>query len=203
MLNIYVEDGARDISQIRYITDNSSSISSRVTVPGYKVTSNNNAIKNHAYKSSFGDPRISGTNRSVYSQYVHGIQISRMDFGFYFKIFISLIAALMLTFASFFIKVDIAPRFALPTGAYFGAVANTSLHNSLLPSSGAFGLIDIITGIGLFTIFLSIALSIYSYYLFVYNNEKALSNLFDRIILLVLSTCCIIANIVIPLIARG
>lgn len=204
MLNLHIEDGARDITQIRYIADNDSNISSRVTIPGYKITSNRNVIKNHNYKSSFGDPRVSSANKNIYSQYISSIQISRLDFGFYFKIFLSLFAALLLTFISFFIKAsEIAPRFALPTGAYFGAVANTYVTNSLLPSSGAFGLIDIINGIGLFTIFSSIALSIFSYYLVIHKHEKLLSNLFDKIIVLVLGICCILANIAIPLVARG
>lgn len=201
VLNIYVEDADRDGTKLRYIADDASQISSRVTIPGYTIKSIGQVVRTHTYSTTFGDPRR--TDKSIYSQYVSSIHISRVSFGFYFKIFISLFAALALTFASFFIKASDGPRFALPTGAYFGAVANTYIANSLVPAYGGFGLIDIITGIGLFTIFLAISLSLYSYYLITRKNEPAYSRLFDRIALLVLVFCCLAANIVIPLVGRG
>jgi hypothetical protein len=201
VLNIYVEDADRDGTKLRYIADEASQISSRVTIPGYTIKDVGQVVKTHTYNTTFGDPRRA--DKSIYSQYISSIHISRVSFGFYFKIFLSLFAALLLTFASFFIKASEGPRFALPTGAYFGAVANTYIANSLLPASGGFGLIDIITGIGLFTIFLAITLSLYAYYLISRKNEPTYSRLFDRIALLVLGVCCLAANIVIPLVARG
>lgn len=199
-LTICIEDGAKDYTEQRYISDESSNISSRLAIPGYRVGSYNSTVKDHIYHSSFGDPREPADSQSVYSQYVVSIPISRSNFGVYFKIFLSLFAALLLNFIGFFIKAsDIGPRLALPTGAFFGAVANTYVTNAILPLSGAFGLTDIITGIGLLTIFLSILLSLYSYYLLVQKKEKVFSVLFDKAIFAILLICCIVANIVIPL----
>lgn len=202
MLNIYIEDGARDGTKIRFVADNTSNISSRLSIPGFKVTGHSNVVKTHTYRSSYGDPRIENDSRKVFSQYIAAVQIKRIDFGFYFKIFLSLFAAALLTLSSFFIKAsDVGPRFALPTGAYFGAVANTYLANSLIPSSGSFGLVDHIAGIGLFTIFMSLALALLSNY-YTRKDEKEMSLALDRT-MFVVGTCYIAANIIIPWCARG
>lgn len=203
MLNIYIEDGARDGTKIRFVADTTSNISSRLSIPGFKVTGHSNVVKTHTYRSSYGDPRIENDSRKVFSQYIAAVQIKRIDFGFYFKIFLSLFAAALLTLSSFFIKAsDVGPRFALPTGAYFGAVANTYLANSLIPSSGSFGLVDHIAGIGLFTIFMSLALALLSNY-YTRKDEKEMSLALDRTMFVVVGTCYIAANIIIPWCARG
>ncbi|QWR77550.1 hypothetical protein [Candidatus Magnetomonas plexicatena] len=202
MLNIYVEDGAKDGTKLRYVADKTSNISSRLNIPGFKITSHSNVVKTHTYKSSYGDPRLSPDSKKVFSQYIAAIQIKRVDFGFYLKIFLSLFAALLLTLSSYFIKPsDVGPRFALPTGAYFGAVANTYLANSLLPTSGSFGLVDHVAGVGLFTIFISIATSLLSNY-YARMEDKELSLALDRTMFKVVSICCVAANIIIPWCAR-
>uniref|UniRef100_UPI00036CC596 hypothetical protein n=1 Tax=Herbaspirillum lusitanum TaxID=213312 RepID=UPI00036CC596 len=58
MLNIYLEDGARDSTKLRYVADASSNVSSRVQISGYKITGKSNVVKPHAYRSSYGDPRV-------------------------------------------------------------------------------------------------------------------------------------------------
>lgn len=204
MLNIYLEDGARDGTKLRYEADPSANRSSRVSIPGYRIIGNGNVIKTHTYKSSYGDPRVAENTQRVFSQYIYALEINRIDFGLYVKLFLSLFAALLLTLSSFFIKPsDIGPRFSLPTGAYFGAVANSYVVNSILPSSGSFGLVDHIAGIGLFTIFLSIALSLASHYLYVRKDEKDLSTVLDRAMFIVVGFSCLFANIIIPLCARS
>ena len=203
MLNIYLEDGGRDGTKLRFLADKNSNYSSRLSIPGYRITAVDNVVKNHTYKSSYGDPRVAPDARKTFSQYIAGLSITRLDYGFYFKIFLSLFAALALTLSSFFIKAsDVAPRFALPTGAYFGAVANSYVANSILPPSGTFGLVDYVAGLGLFTIFLSIALSLVSVNL-LKRDEKVESHVFDRVMFVAVGIGCVAANIIIPLCARG
>jgi hypothetical protein len=186
------------------VADESSNISSRLSISGFKITGNSNVVKTHTYKSSYGDPRVASGSKKVFSQYIAAVQIKRIDFGFYFKIFLSLFAASLLTLASFFIKpTDAGPRFALPTGAYFGAVANSYLANSLLPSSGAFGLVDHIAGIGLFTIFMSLALALLSNYYTTRKDDKEMSLALDRTMFCVVAFCYLAANVIVPWCARG
>lgn len=202
MLNIYVEDGARDGSKIRYVADNASDLSSRVSVPGFNITGTSSIVKNHTYKSSYGDPRLAENTRATFTQYIFAINIERSGFGLYFKILLGLFAACVLALASFFIKPsDVGPRFALPTGAYFGAVGNTYIANAILPSSGTFGVMDCIYGIGLIIITLSIVSSLFSHYLFVQRDEKILARVLDKTLFAVILISGLAANIIIPLCA--
>jgi ABC-type multidrug transport system fused ATPase/permease subunit len=204
MLNIYIEDGTRDGTKMRYVADETSNISSRLNIPGFKITGASNVVKTHTYKSPHGDPRLSAENKKVFSQYIAAIKIVRVDLGFYFKIFLYLFAALLLTLASLFIKSsDASPRFSLPTAAYFGAVANSYMANALLPPSGVFGLVDYVSGIGLFTIFITIAASLVSNYYSTRKDDEEMSFVLDRVIFLVVGLPCVAANIFIPWVARG
>jgi len=204
MLNIYIEDGSRDGTKLRYVADDSSNISSRVKVPGYTILGVRNVVKAHTYRSTYGDPRAAAGERKTFSQYGVGIDIKRSTLGVYMKIFLALFAALALALSNFFVKPsDVGPRFSLPTAAYFGAVANSYVANSILPPSGSFGLVDFVAGFGMGTIFLTIALSLLSNYLFVKQNEQAMALALDRIMFFTVGICCVVANIVIPLSAQG
>ncbi|MEO5350890.1 MAG: hypothetical protein H7836_14790 [Magnetococcus sp. YQC-3] len=204
MLNIYIEDGARDATKLRYVADQSSNVSSRVKIPGYKIIKNSNTVKPHTYKSAYGDPRRVDGDKKTYTQYVVGVEIERSSMGVFAKIFISLFAALALALSNFFVKPsDVGPRFSLPSAAFFGAVANSYVANSILPPSGSFGLVDFVAGFGMGTIFLTIALSLLSNYFYVKKDEKALSYALDRVMFFVVALCCVAANVVVPMSALG
>jgi len=198
MLNVYIENGEMDGTKLRFVADETSNISSRLKISGFKITGKSNVVKNHTYKTSYGSPNRPADSRSIYSQYIAAIEISRVNYGFYFKVFLSLFAAILLALSSFCINpADVAPRFGLPTSAYFGAVANTYLVSSLLPASGSFGLVDSISLIGLFTIFIAIVLSLVAAY-YNRNDKKDLVVVFDKVMLWVVGLCCLAANIIIP-----
>ncbi|RFB68591.1 MULTISPECIES: hypothetical protein [unclassified Herbaspirillum] len=204
MLNIYLEDGARDSTKLRYVADTSSNVSSRVQISGYKITGKSNVVKPHAYRSSYGDPRVDAKSEKVFTQYIAGINIARSSAGVYNKIFLSLFAALALALCSFYVKAsDVGPRFSLPSAAYFGAVANSYVANSILPPSGSFGLVDYVAAFGLATIALSLILALLSNFIMVKKEDKALSYALDRVMFWVLLSSCVLANIAIPWAARG
>lgn len=81
-------------------------------------------------------------------------------------------------------------------------MANSYIANGLVPPSGTFGLIDHVAGVGLLTIFISIAVSLLSNY-FGRKDDKELSFVLDRTMFWVVASCCIAANITIPLCAAG
>jgi hypothetical protein len=204
MLNIYLEDGARDITRLRYVADPSSNVSSRVRISGYQITGKANVVKPHAYRSTYGDPRVADKTEKVFSQYIVGISITRSSTGVYVKIFLSLFAASALALCSFFVKAsDVGPRFALPSAAYFGAVANSYVANAILPPSGSFGLGDYVAAFGLGTIALSLILALLSNFIFVKKDDKALSYVLDRVMFWVLLVSCVAANIAVPWAAMG
>ncbi|MDB5966546.1 MAG: hypothetical protein JWQ72_3046 [Polaromonas sp.] len=202
MLNIYVEDGTNDVSRLRYVADTATNISSRVKVPGYSITGIGSVVKPHTYKTTYGDPRSAEGKRTTYSEYTFAVSIKRASMGVYLKLFIGLFAGVILTLGSFFIRPsDTGPRFGLPSAAYFGAVANTYMVSSLMPSTGQFGLADLVTGIGLFTISLCVVATLASGYYYLRKDEKEFSRHLDRASWVVIFIGYVAVNIVLPFVA--
>lgn len=201
-LNLYVEDARMDAARLRYVADPASGISSRVRIAGYDVSRTAEQVsKPHTYRTAYGDPRAEG-GRSTFSMYTWGVNIQRAGMGVYFKVFIGLFAGMALCFASFGLRAsDAGPRFSMVAGSYFGAVANSYLAASLIPSSGQFGLVEYVTFIGLFTIFFSLVATIASIYLWSIRGEKELSRAFDLVTVGVAGLGYVAVNVALPLAA--
>jgi hypothetical protein len=203
LLTISLEDQGLQSYQLRYIPDVAgSTISSRVKVPGYKIYDQTTTVKPHSYKTPRGDPALPTDFKATYSQFIFGIWLQRPDYGFYFKMFQGLFAAVAIATLAFFIKpTDVDPRFGLSVGAFFAAVANTYVVASLLPDSGAMTLTDMVNGIGMGVIFLTLLQSTISLYLYDRRGLEALSGLFDKVSFVVLAVVYIIINFAIPWVA--
>jgi hypothetical protein len=202
MLNIYIEDSANDVRRMRYVPDPTSGISSRVKVSGYDITGMSTVVKPHTYKTSYGDPRVEEGKRTTFSEYNYGVTIKRNGIGVFMKLFIGLYAGVLLTFCSFFIRpTETAPRYAFPTASYFGVVANAYMAHSLLPSSGHFGLADLVTAIGLFTITFCVIASLISVYYYLRKKEEDFSRKLDRVSLKYIGAGFIAVNILLPVCA--
>ena len=199
MLNIYVEDSANDVKHMRYIPDSSSGISSRVKIPGYNITGMSTVVKSHTYKTSYGDPRISEGKRTTFSEYNYAVTIKRNSVGVFLKLFVGLYAGVLLTICSFYIHPsDTGSRFALPSASYFGVIANAYMTTSMLPSSGYFGLADLVTSIGLFTITLCVIASLISVYCYLQKDEKDFSRQIDVVSRRYITVGFIAVNILLP-----
>lgn len=202
MLNIQMEDGARDVTQIRYVADPQSSVSSRARVPGYRITGSGTVVKNHTYKSAYGDPRMKAGTHKTFSEFNFAVSVKRVDMGLYFKIFIGLFAGMLLTFTSFALRAsEGSARVSMPVGSYFGAVANSYLVGSMLPSSGQFGLVEYVSFLGLFTIFTCLAASVVSMYIWSILGKKELSRAFDMATVTTIGLFYVAINIALPVCA--
>jgi hypothetical protein len=201
LLVIALEDGARDGTKLRYVADSDSNVSSRVRIAGYKVSGFSAVVKNHTYKSAYGDPRFKDGARKTFTEFVYGLKIARMSMGLYFKLLLALFAGITLTICSFFIRPpDNGSRFSLPTASYFGAVANSYTISSTLPSTGQFGLIDYVTALGLMTIFLCMSATLVSAYYHT-RKDEAFSRTLDRATRTTVGIMYILANVALPLTA--
>ncbi|MEZ4367665.1 MAG: hypothetical protein R2939_15520 [Kofleriaceae bacterium] len=197
LLTIRLEDAARDATQLRYVADGDSNISSRVRITGYRVAEHAFVVKPHTYRSTYGDPR--GADRKTFTEYVFGISIERSSIGLYVKLLIGLFAGGLLTLLSFFLRPTDSPRFGFPTTAYFGAVANSYLISSMLPSSGEFGLVDYVTGIGFFTISVCLVSSLVSWHYYVIRKDEVFSQAFDRATRLWVFIIFVSMNLLLPI----
>jgi len=203
LLTISIEDQGLQSYRLRFIPDiGGSAISSRVKVPGYQIYNQTITVKPHSYKTPRGNPTLPADFKATYSQFIFGIWLQRPDFGYYFKMFQGLFAAVAIAMLAFFIKpTDVDPRFGLGVGAFFAAIANTYVVSSLLPDSGAMTLTDMVNGIGMGLIFLSLVQSTISLYLYDRRGLERLSGLFDQVSFVVLLLAYVTINVIVPWVA--
>ena len=198
ILNIEIEDKKTERQNLIYVAENGTSdINPSVQVHGYNIGKILVVEKQHIYNSNFGDPRL-GQGRTLYSQLRAGIDISRPDLGFYFRIFIGLFIAVAAALVALFIKPTQAePRFGLGAGALFVAIANNIITSGLIPKTGTLTLADMVNDIGLLLILITIIESTISLYIYDVKGEKKLSRKLDIISFIILLTIYIIINAII------
>jgi hypothetical protein len=198
VLTLSIEDEQNDRSDLLFVAENDTSdFSSRVQIPGYKIDNITVIEKPHTYKSNFGDPRISNNN-TTFSQLRMGIDISRPDLGFYFRIFIGLFVAVAAALLALFIKpTKVDPRFVLGSGALFVAIANFIITSELIPKTGIMALADMVNNLGLILILVTLIESSISLYLYENKGEKKLSWVLDRVSVALLLVIYVVINIAI------
>ena len=203
LLTIAIEHPGHSRGALRFVADQeNSSISSRVHVPAYRQSAPTVLEKPHSYKTTRGDPRLSPGTKSTYSQLRMGIPIDRSGWGLYFKLFQSLFVAVVLALLAFFIRpTEVDPRFGLGVGGLFAAVANAYVISSLVPDTGNLALADIINGVGIGVILLTVVQSTISLHLYTSRGEEALSRKFDRLSFAIILPSYIIFNIALALAA--
>jgi hypothetical protein len=200
LLTIAVEHPAHQRHHVQFVADQeNSSVSSRVSVPAYRLGSAVVIEKPHSYKTTRGDPRLPAGTKSTYSQLRMGIPIERAGWGLFFKMFQSLYVAVLLAHLAFFIRpTEVDPRFGLGVGGLFAAVANAYVISSLVPDTGMLALADIINGVGIAAILLTVAQSTVSLHLYSVWGEEALSRAFDRLSFFIVLTFYVLLNFALP-----
>ena len=183
LLTINIETPEYRRGELLFRADSeNSAVSSRVRVPGYVIDGMVAVEKPHAYKTGRGDPRIPKGTKTTHSQFRCGVKIRRPDAGLYVKMFQALFVACGIALLALFIKpTDVDPRFGLGVGALFAGVANSYITSSLVPDTGVMTLADLVNGVGIAIILMSIVESTISLYLYDRRGSEALSRLFDRV----------------------
>ncbi len=165
MLNIYIEDTTRDASRLRFVADTEqTNISSRVNIPGFEVYDGiHSTVKPHSYKSTYSSPSAADGEDRVFSQYIVGIPINRIDVGFFLKIIIPYFLSVLLGLFSLFSHKTNADSLGLSGASFFGVVANAYVVSSLTPpNGGGFGLTDMINSVSLMSVIFVVVMSLYS-----------------------------------------
>jgi hypothetical protein len=203
-ITIAIELPGKLREELLFVADEkNSTVSSRVKAPGYEIYQTKLLEKAHSYKTARGDPRLpEGVGvKSTHSQLRYGIGIHRVGWSFYFKMFEGLFVAVAISMLALFIKpTNLDPRFGLGVGALFAAVANTYMTTQLEPDTGEIALADIINGLGIGMIFLTMIQSTISLTLYEANHE-VLSRWFDKITFAVFFLGYTEINLILPLAA--
>lgn len=186
---------------VQFVPDaDGSAVSSRVSVPAYKLRLAGVVEKPHSYKTARGDPRLPAGAKSTYSQLRMGLTLERGGWGLYFKMFQSLYVAVLLALLAFFIRpTEVDPRFGLGVGALFAGVANAYVISSLVPDTGVMSLADVVNGVGIATILLTVVQSAISLYLYTTREAPEVSRVFDRVSFAVILPGYALVNVLLPL----
>jgi hypothetical protein len=203
LLTINIENPRYGRHQVQFVPDQANSgVSSRVRVAAYAVRGAELIEKPHSYKTTRGDPRLTPGTKSTYSQCRLGIELRRDSWGFYFKMFQALYVAVTIAMLAMFVKpTNVDPRFGLGVGGLFAAVANSYVTSSLIPDTGVMTVADLVNGIGIGMILLTVVQSTVSLHLFERLGLEALSRRFDQVSFAVLASGYLAINIALPLAA--
>ncbi len=181
-LTIRVEESDHQWKTLQYVPDiKETNYSSRVKVPGYMIHSSALVNKPHAYKSSRGDPLAPDAEKAVYTQLTYALGIQRPDWGLYFKMFQGLFASVAIAFLAFLLAPAAGDRIGLGVGAFFAAMANAYINLAELPGVGRVTLTDMVNGIGMVTILLTLFATIISTYIAESKGDVKRARAFDRI----------------------
>jgi len=174
-IELEIEDIDNDVSKLVFVPDIAGSkIDKDVHLDGWEIKDFGMKVVDHTYESNYGDPSIPRDEYSAYSRVIVYFTIQREGTGLFFKLFVGLFISVLISIMTFFINpIDLDPRFGLPVGAIFAAIASEYVISSTLPQNQRLTLVDILHVISFIYIFICIVISAISLHLIKHENEKA------------------------------
>jgi hypothetical protein len=180
-LVIAVEDGEHEEALVTLTADSENSrIDPKVHVPGFRVRNFESAIVQHAYKTNYGDVTLPSDSETIYSRCEFALNIERPGFGYTLKLMWGMWLSALVALLALFIKpINVDPRFGLPVGAIFAAMANQYIVSSVLPDSATVTSADIAGMATIIVILIGVAESVASLWLYE-SDQVTLSKRLDR-----------------------
>lgn len=199
MLTIEIENKYYPWSRMQYVPDvQASSVSSRGKLPGYALgNSIVLATKAHRYKTNRGYPHMKHGKGAVYDRLIFAVEISRPDWGLYYKMFLFLFASVAVSLLVFIMKPTSSERVGLGVGAFFSAVASSYVTTSELPGVGILTLCDLINILGMVTIFLTVLSSVIVKHIAVDKEDYDFAKLVNRLTFWIFLVGYIASNVII------
>ncbi len=199
LMTIRFEDSARQFYDLVYVPDRTgSTVSSHANIPGYEIIGSGLLEKKFSYKTSRGDPRLPEGYKSTFSHLVYGISIKRPSWSTHINVFLGIFASVAIAFLAFFINPEQSgPKIVMGVGAFFAAVGSTYVISSQVPQSNEMGLVEVITGVSLITIFLTLLTSALSIHIYTRLSMPAQSQRLERMAQIIFVAGYVIFNVVV------
>jgi len=180
-LRLSIENSQYDSRYFVFVPDTvGMSYDPRFALRGWLIDSCIISTGSKSYETAFGDESLAKPH-TEYSAYRVRLSIRRDAGGLFWKMFLGMYIAFLISYFCFFIHADsMDSRFGLSVGSLFAVVGNKYIIESALPESTSFTLVDTLHGITLFFILAVIAANAYSLRLFKTNKIKK-ANKFDII----------------------
>lgn len=180
-LRLSLENSQFDSKALIFVPDTvGKNFDPRFTLRGWNIDSFDVTSNIKMYETNFGDQSIMKPH-TEYSSYRVKIGIRRDAGELFWKMFLGMYVAFLISYICFYIHADnIDSRFGLSVGSLFAAIGNKYIIDSSLPESTSFTLVDMLHGITLLFISLIVASSVYSLRL-VKKDKLKEANRFDFI----------------------
>jgi hypothetical protein len=174
-IEIIIEDADKVSSRQVFVPDVAGSkIDRGVSIPGWDIEDFKIKVVDNTYETNYGDPYVPPNEYATYSRVVASFTLTRHGNGLFFKLFIGLFISVLISVLTFFVTpTDLDPRFGLPVGAIFAAIASLYVINSTLPQNARLTLVDVLHDISFIAIFVCIMLSTISLHLYKQDKIKA------------------------------
>lgn len=196
VLTIDIEDENLGADSLVYVADANTAIDPDLSVPGWNVKLDAPKIEAHEYPTNYG-LKFSGQTSSSYSRAVFQVELLRSDFGPLFKQFWISALSVILGLLAFRVRAtDLDARFGLGVGSIFAASANAFVIADSLPQSTEITLAEQINFLSVGTIFLCVAVSVWSLRI-CYRGRDAASEKLDLWAMVVIAMGYLAANAVI------
>jgi hypothetical protein len=172
--SIQIEDGENEIETLVYVLDSDNlGKSPDIKIPGWALDKFYFGVVPYTYNTNYGDPSLPPENQSVFSRFYCSIRVIRGGIGYFVKLLFGMFIAAVIAFLAFFIKpTDLDPRFGLGVGGIFAAVASQYVITSSLPDTNIMTIADQLHIATFLFVFLSIAESTISLWLFNSGREQ-------------------------------
>ncbi len=192
-LRLSIENSQYESKSLIFVTDTiGKHFDPRFTLHGWTIDSFSISTGTKIYESNFGD--TTNIPRTEYSNFKVKIEIKRDAIGLFWKMFLGMYVALLISYVCFYIHADsIESRFGLSVGALFAVIGNKYIIDSSLPESISFTLVDTLHGITLVFILAVITSTTYSLKILKKGKTKEASR-FDMIAAQVLMIIYLILN---------
>lgn len=176
-----VENSQYDASSLIFVADTvGKNFDPRFVLRGWQIDSFTLYTGIKAYETGFGDPALE-TPHMDYSSFRVKVSLHRDATDLFWKMFLGMYAAFLISFICFFIHADnIDSRFGLSVGALFAVIGNKYVVESSMPEATSFTLVDALHGVTLLFIFAVVTTSVYALKLAKANKLKQ-ANRFDLI----------------------
>ena len=171
-LTIAIEDQNNRLDKLVYNADVASSGRSRhLTVPGWRVSTEDPRVVINAYETNFGNQELPKDYVSRYTQFNYTIELRKPILLSLFKTLWPTLLAVMLAIIGLFLPAQSATRFEMGLGAVLAIAANKLAITSSVQDIAEFGFVDLVQIVSGFVVFSMLLESVIAKRCFDRNTE--------------------------------
>lgn len=195
VLTVRVQDAESEIHKVVLVPDAKGSVARDIDVHGWKAGAFEAVSTTDEFETNFGDVGLPTGSKAVYSCVEFRQPLLHDGWPYFFKLTAALFIATLVAMLAFLIRPsDLDPRFGLPIGALFAAVASNWMVSEALPDRSGLTLADWLHIVSYVAIFMTLLLSVRSLSLFEAGDEAG-SRRFDRRCISVMAASYVAASI--------